>query len=85
MERSVFIDPIRLLRLGEDEDHQEEQFSLYFISVVVTLQSPNELPEAPSESRKIFCFWTALEEDEHPTLEDILGDIDNRVSYRHLP
>ena len=49
-----------------DEDRQEEQSSLDFTSVVATLGSLNELLEAPSESRKIRGFRTALEDDEQP-------------------
>ena len=36
-----------------DEDHQEEQSSLDFVSVVAHVWSFNELLEAPSENRKI--------------------------------
>ena len=39
-----------------EEDRQEEQYSLDSVSVMATLWSQNELPEAPSESRKIRGF-----------------------------
>ena len=43
---------------------EEEQPLLDFVSVVATLQSLNELLEAPSESRKIRGFRAALEDDD---------------------
>ena len=43
-----------------DEGRQEEQSSLDFVSVVVTLHFLNELPEAPSESCKILGFHAAF-------------------------
>ena len=46
-----------------DEDHQEEQSSLDFISLVATLRSLNELPEASSESRKICGFHAELDDN----------------------
>ena len=49
-----------------DEDRQEEQSSLHFVSMVATLQSLNELPEAPSESCKIRGFCAAFEDDDQP-------------------
>ena len=50
-----------------EEDHQGEQFSLDFVSVIATLWSLNELLEAPSESRKICGFRAALEYGKQPT------------------
>ena len=49
-----------------DEDRQEEQSLLDFVSVMVTLQSLNKLSEAPSESRKTHGFRVALEDDNQP-------------------
>ena len=43
-----------------DEDCQEEQFSLEFVSFMATLRSLNEVPEAPSESHKMRGFRAAL-------------------------
>ena len=73
-----------------DEDHQEEQSSLKFVLVVATLQSLNELPAAPSKSRKIRGFHVCLEDDHQPAysyclpvggaLWDMLSDIDDRIS-----
>ena len=72
------------------EDHQEEQSLLDFVSVVATLQSLNELPEAPSESRNICGFCAALENDDQPASSyrllvgrasgDILSDIGDHIS-----
>ena len=72
-----------------DEDRQEEQSLLNFVPVVATLQSLNELPEAPSESRKICGFCVALEDDDQPASsyhlpvdgasEEILADVDDRI------
>ena len=77
-----------------DEDCQEEQSSLDFVSVVAILRSLNELPEAPSESRKIHGFRAALEDDEQPTSSywlpvagasaDILTVIDDGMSSPSL-
>ena len=60
-----------------------------FVSVVATLRSLNELPEAPSENCKIRSFRAALVDDNQPTsshrlsvggaLADILEDIDNCI------
>ena len=57
--------------------------------MVATLRSLNELPEAPSESRKIRGFRAALEDDDQPASSyrlpvggasaDILSDIDDRI------
>ena len=49
-----------------DEDRQEEQSSLEFVSVVTTLLSLNKLPGSPSESRKLRGFWAAVEDDDQP-------------------
>ena len=72
-----------------DEDHQEEQSSLDFVSIMVTLQSLNDLPGSfrePQDSR----IQATLEDDEQPALSyrmpvgcasaDILADIDYWVS-----
>ena len=77
-----------------DEDRQDQQSSLDFESVVTTLRSPNELPEAPSEGRKVRGFRAALEDDGQPASSykmpvhgasaDILAGIDNRVSSPSL-
>ena len=72
-----------------DEDHQEEQFSIDFVSVVARLRSLGELPEAPSLGRKIHCFMAALADDDLPTAAsykmpisgasaDILANIDSQ-------
>ena len=73
-----------------DEDHQEEQSSVDFVSVVSHLRSLIGRPEAPSEGRKIHGFMVVLEDDDQPAASyklsiggasaDILADIDNRVS-----
>ena len=49
-----------------DEDRQDERSSLDFVSVVATLRSLNELPEASSESHKIRGYHVALEDDDQP-------------------
>ena len=49
-----------------DEDCQQEQFSLDFVSMITNLRSLNGLPEALSESRKICCFHAAVEDDDQP-------------------
>ena len=51
-----------------DEGRQEEQSLLDLASVVTTLRSLNELPEAPLESRKIRDFRAAMEDDDQPAL-----------------
>ena len=54
--------------------------------MVATLFSLNELPEAPSESRKIRGFRAALEDDDQPTplyqlsVGGMSTDIDDRIS-----
>ena len=73
-----------------DEDRQEEKSLLDFVSVVAMLQSLNELPEAPSESRKIRGIRAALEDDDQRTSSyrlpfgwtsgDILANIDDFIS-----
>ena len=73
-----------------DEDRQEEQSSLDFVSVVATLWSLNELPEAPSESCNIRGSRAALKEDDQPASlyhlpvgsasGDILSDVNDRIS-----
>ena len=73
-----------------DEDLQEEQSSLDFVSVVATLRSLNELLEAPSESHKTRGFCAALEDDDQSASSyrlpvggasaDILADIDDQIS-----
>ena len=69
-----------------DEDRQEEQSSLDFVSVVTTLRFLNELPEAPSESCKICGFWAAVKDDDQPAssfkmpVGGAAVDIDDRVS-----
>ena len=65
-----------------DENHQEEQFSLDFVTVVFHLHSLTEFPEAPSEGRKIRGLNAALKDDDQPAASyklPILADIDNRV------
>ena len=47
-----------------DEDRQEQQSLLDFVLVVATLQSLNELPEAPSENHKISGSLAALEDND---------------------
>ena len=42
------------------------QSLLDFASVVATMLSLIELPEAPFENRKIHGFWEALEGDDQP-------------------
>ena len=74
-----------------DEDRQEEQSSLDFVSVVATLWSLDELPEAPLESRKIHGFRAALEDDDQSASSyclpvggasgDILSDIDDHIVF----
>ena len=48
-----------------DDDRQEEQFSIDFVSVS-HLCFLAWLPEAPSEGRKIHGFMAALEDDDQP-------------------
>ena len=72
-----------------DEDRQEEQSSLDFISVVAHIWSLNKLPEALSENQKICGFRAALEEDDQPASSyrlpvggasaDILVDIEDCI------
>ena len=68
-----------------NEDCQEEQFSLDFVSVVDNLHSLNELLEALSESQKIRSFHAALEDDDQPAasyklpIGDASADIDDKV------
>ena len=69
-----------------DEDRQEEQSLLDFLSVVASLCSLNGLPKASSESHKIRGFRAALEDDDQPAasykllIEDASVDINDRVS-----
>ena len=73
-----------------DEDRQEEQSTIDFVSVVSHLRSLTGLPEAPSEGRKIRGFIAALEDNDQPAASyrlpvvgefaDILANIDNWVS-----
>ena len=73
-----------------DEDRQEEQSSLDFVSVVAHMRSVSELLEAPSENRKIHGFRVALEDDDQLVSSyrlpfddasvDILTDIDSHIS-----
>ena len=69
-----------------NEDHQEEQSSPDFVSVVASLLSLNVLLEALSESRKINGFHAALEDDDQLSasyklpIGDASVDIDDWVS-----
>ena len=80
---------IRGLSRRTNEDHQEKQPSLNFVSVVAILRSLNELQEVPSESLKIRGFCAALEDDNQLASSchlpvggasgDILLDINDRI------
>ena len=74
-----------------NEDCQEEQSSIGFVSVVAQLCSLGGLPEALSEGHNIRGFMAALEDNDLPAASSykmpiggasvgILADIDSRVS-----
>ena len=66
-ERSIILALVCLLCLGRwTRTIRRSSPCLIFVSVVATLQSLNELPEAPSESHKIRGFRAALDDDEQP-------------------